>query len=423
MKLNEIFTEWKTGGGIFSLMVKPPWEDSITGLELDIEYFTNQSGTKQPSLLLLNFIEDNKISQNDVLTISNLLLNRFGRNWTKLWNTLLLEYNPINNYDMEETENLVIDEVINNSGESSNTSEIDSNRYAFDSETPTPTEGQRQTGSNEFSDNGTRNNTHVRELTRKGNIGVTTSQQMITAERDLWVWDFFKTVFKDVDSVLTVPIFSLDYCKKVYEYTNGSGSGSDTEKYVLPVATASSLGGIKADPKTDDDILSVRIGSDYKLYVQKSGMVLEKATENNLGGIKAKPKTSEQTNEIGIDENGFLFASGGGSSSGSNILVIDAYRLSNTLSKEFGDSIFDAILANKSICVAQTEQRGELFIKLNFIMISTSCRGLLTDGVFSSKKFSLGMVNELFIEGSSDIIITTSYIFDETENLWKMEEQ
>ena len=66
MKLNEIFTEWKTGGGIFSLMVSPPWKDSITGLELDIEYFTNQSGTKQPSLLLLNFIEDNKISQNDV---------------------------------------------------------------------------------------------------------------------------------------------------------------------------------------------------------------------------------------------------------------------------------------------------------------------------------------------------------------------
>ena len=326
MKLNEIFTEWKIGGGIFSLMANPPWQDSITGLELDIEYFTNQSGTKQPSLLLKNFIEDNKISQEDTLTIANLLLNRFGRNWSKLWNTLLLEYNPINNYDMEETENLVIDEIINNSGESSNSSEIDSNRYAFDSETPTPTDGQRQTNSNEFSDNGTRNNTHVRELTRKGNIGVTTSQQMITAERDLWVWDFFKTVFKDVDSVLTVPIFSLDYCKKTYESLNGN---ENNEKYILPVATNLVLGGVRANFKTEVDTVPVHIDSNGFLFVPTytsdggSEYALPVANANTLGGVKANPKTDSDTVPVSIDNNGFLFVptyTGGGDS---NIVYIN----------------------------------------------------------------------------------------------------
>lgn len=44
-------------------------------------------------------------------------------------------------------------------------------------------------------------------LTRRGNIGVTTSQQMITQERDLWIWQFFDQVFVDLDKVLTSPIY------------------------------------------------------------------------------------------------------------------------------------------------------------------------------------------------------------------------
>lgn len=44
-------------------------------------------------------------------------------------------------------------------------------------------------------------------LTRRGNIGVTTSQQMITQERELWFWQFFDQVFVDLDKVLTSPIY------------------------------------------------------------------------------------------------------------------------------------------------------------------------------------------------------------------------
>ena len=45
-------------------------------------------------------------------------------------------------------------------------------------------------------------------LTRSGNIGVTTSQQMIQSERDLWLWNFFQdVVFKDISKVLTLSIY------------------------------------------------------------------------------------------------------------------------------------------------------------------------------------------------------------------------
>jgi len=46
------------------------------------------------------------------------------------------------------------------------------------------------------------------ELRRSGNIGVTTSQQMITSERELWLWHYFQdVVFKDISKALTLSIY------------------------------------------------------------------------------------------------------------------------------------------------------------------------------------------------------------------------
>ena len=46
-----------------------------------------------------------------------------------------------------------------------------------------------------------------RVLTRSGNIGVTTTQQMMQSEIELWQWNFFESVFKDIDSILTLSIY------------------------------------------------------------------------------------------------------------------------------------------------------------------------------------------------------------------------
>lgn len=60
-----------------------------------------------------------------------------------------------------------------------------------------------QSGFSEDIDSGTRT------LTRSGNIGVTTSQQMAQSEIDLWQWNFVESIYKDVDSVLTLSIYEL----------------------------------------------------------------------------------------------------------------------------------------------------------------------------------------------------------------------
>lgn len=46
------------------------------------------------------------------------------------------------------------------------------------------------------------------QLTRKGNIGVTSSQQLLKQEFELWKWNFFFQVFDDVDKFLTLSVYS-----------------------------------------------------------------------------------------------------------------------------------------------------------------------------------------------------------------------
>lgn len=49
--------------------------------------------------------------------------------------------------------------------------------------------------------------TETHTVTRKGNIGVTTTQSMIEEERDVWRWYFYEYVFQDLDKFLTIGVY------------------------------------------------------------------------------------------------------------------------------------------------------------------------------------------------------------------------
>ena len=67
---------------------------------------------------------------------------------------------------------------------------------------------ETDTGTVNDSDGGQDTHTRNYTLTRSGNIGVTTSQQMIESERKLWIWNFFHdVVFPDIDRALTLSIY------------------------------------------------------------------------------------------------------------------------------------------------------------------------------------------------------------------------
>lgn len=62
-------------------------------------------------------------------------------------------------------------------------------------------------GSSSGSTSGTSENLTTRELRRKGNIGVMTTQQLIREQRELWNFNFFCRVVNDINSLLTLDIY------------------------------------------------------------------------------------------------------------------------------------------------------------------------------------------------------------------------
>ena len=64
------------------------------------------------------------------------------------------------------------------------------------------------TGTVRHADSGSDTQTRNYTLTRKGNIGVTSSQQLLESERSLWMWSFFEdVVFPGIDRVMTIDTY------------------------------------------------------------------------------------------------------------------------------------------------------------------------------------------------------------------------
>lgn len=247
-RIIDSFPEWFTRG-IFTRLgtlfpEELPWANE-NGPTLDQMYFGNHSGDKETSPLLDKFIEQNGgnatpevLTEEQITTLANILYTRYGVQWGKLYKVLFAEYNPIENYSMTEEEtpditrtetpDITRDKTISAKSDFTVTTNSDTatDVYGFNSASPVPqgesngnstvttqgdadknvtTENETETGTR------TERETGKRTLTRSGNIGVTTSQQMLESEIKLWEWNFYETVFKDVDTVLTVPKYNFYY--------------------------------------------------------------------------------------------------------------------------------------------------------------------------------------------------------------------
>lgn len=126
--------------------------------------------------------------------------------WKNLWLTITAEYNPIENYSMTEKGTDTTDNTLNKGIQTDSEQHQSYTDTTQDQVAPYDTSvynNQMQTtfngGSRESSYiNGSRQDTAknvvTHELTRSGNIGVTTSQQMIQSEIDLRKYNFWLDV-------------------------------------------------------------------------------------------------------------------------------------------------------------------------------------------------------------------------------------
>lgn len=103
-------------------------------------------------------------------------------NFAKLWQGFTAEYNPIENYDRQEdsTETPNITHTLSNSGQDASTNEADVQGYNGTDYVP----NSRTKSSGTSSTNGTDTESGTRTYTSHihGNIGVTTSAQMLEGE-------------------------------------------------------------------------------------------------------------------------------------------------------------------------------------------------------------------------------------------------
>lgn len=185
---------------------------------LDIDYLIGYSADKFVSPLTDKLY--NKYNNVDDLTsdLANIIYNRFAVKWKKIYDALMTEYNPLENYNMEEerTPDLTFEDTENvNSEITTNRETSASNNYkGFNADTPvlvnetSGTDDSTTAGASE--DNETHKvstHTGTETLTRSGNIGVTTSQAMLQAELEVRKNDFYKMMYNDIDSLLCLSIY------------------------------------------------------------------------------------------------------------------------------------------------------------------------------------------------------------------------
>ena len=254
-RLNEVFTP-ANDGGIFTFLqaLNVPWQEENIASTLNYHYHYSIAGTRYIAPLLTHLLGNNEVlSTSARQTIAGVAFNMFHNKWEKEYATLSAEYNPIENYDMTEalsgdkrettygktdtfthgkTETVThntTDTTTHNTSDTrtpnlQNVSEtgiegfnsstyqdsekVTSNETGTETRAKTGTEAHAETGSDTDAQSGKDTTTHEYTLTRHGNIGVTTSQQMLESERALWMWDFFyEVVFPDLNRVLTLSIY------------------------------------------------------------------------------------------------------------------------------------------------------------------------------------------------------------------------
>ena len=268
-KMIDVYSNYPTDGGVFSPMSNAPWADTMSGTNLDILYLDGHSGERYCSNFINHRLNDSDVLSSDNRTlIANILWAMFGIQWTRLWATMKpVDYDPLTNYKMDETlegtesstrtpdltkgdtgtvqttgqdkrtPNLTRNGTgtVNDEGSGTNknqngiwgfnssesvpsdmsdgrvTNNNTTTRNLTDTETGTDTTDHTNTDTynRSYTETGTDTTagTSSRKLTRTGNIGTNTFQNLLQQERNIWMYDFFEQVFKDVDSVLTIPIY------------------------------------------------------------------------------------------------------------------------------------------------------------------------------------------------------------------------
>jgi len=202
-KIKEAFSDFLTAGAFFKALddvsgYEAPWEDDITPLNLDMIYIGHSGNKTLSPLAKIILGTDTKYTAAERATLAGLLIDYYNNKWTRLYSALSVTYNPIENYDKSET-HTGTDTSAGTAQANAGTSE--SSVYGFNSTSAVPTGKEENSASH--SDVVTYNST----IRTHGNIGVTTTDQMLRGFVAFWQWNFFNMVFDDIDKLFALEVY------------------------------------------------------------------------------------------------------------------------------------------------------------------------------------------------------------------------
>ena len=144
---------------------------------------------------------------------------KWSRTFEKWQKALAVEYDPLYNYDRREEWVTSEDEATATTGRSTDVGSTDvgttsnDNVSAYNSNTLVPdkqnilTSGSNTVGNTEMENTSDRDRNEVRTGRAYGNIGVTTSQQMLQAELDIASWNLYEHITDIFLSEFIIPVF------------------------------------------------------------------------------------------------------------------------------------------------------------------------------------------------------------------------
>ena len=214
--------------GIFSHLaakVTLPWSDTdVDNALLDLDYLTQYGQRARGAIVdLMAEFGAKQLTDVQIDQLAIIVWQRFGKNWQHLWDINQIEYDPKINYDMTEEETVTRSGEHAESGKTSEQQKSSTSRevnnannvYGFNSDVAVPsdtgsgseegtsdlqTSGKQDTG-------GTHSETETRSKTTQGDASVRPIQYVIDEDRRVWAYDMFDQIFKQLNTVLTAPVY------------------------------------------------------------------------------------------------------------------------------------------------------------------------------------------------------------------------
>ena len=214
MTINDLYEK---GISIFALLQEKavPWKS----LEISGELDTIFKNIKAKNLICNSLCED--ISGD---ALAGIVYSYNIENWQKLWENYTAKYNPIDNYNRHEetvlpdtgNDTTVKNGSMINTMSGSTTATDTSTIYAYNSDNATNVSGGQSSVTpdttttdtyNNIEDKRTLNTEHKTVSDISGNVGVTTSAQMIDENIKLWKWNYFDDVFDSIIRLITTGVY------------------------------------------------------------------------------------------------------------------------------------------------------------------------------------------------------------------------